>query len=186
MVNIYEVPVNDFIERLAEELKKLEQIKAPDWSIFVKTGRHKERPPAREDWWHVRCAAVLRSVYKLGPIGVSKLRRKYGGKKNRGHKPEHSYPGSGSIARKALQQLEAAGLVKQHEKGVHKGRVITPKGVSLLEKTASKMLGGVPKKNASKLKASEKLAEKELQAKEDAKTKKEDSPAEKKAENAKK
>ena len=45
-------------------------------------------------------------IYRHGPIGVSKLRTKYGGKKNRGHKPEHFYKGSGSVARKVLQQFE--------------------------------------------------------------------------------
>ncbi|MEK6939747.1 MAG: 40S ribosomal protein S19, partial [Nanoarchaeota archaeon] len=41
-----------------------------------------------------------------------------------------------SHIRKILQQLEKSGLVKQTEKGVHKGRILTPKGTSFLDKIA--------------------------------------------------
>ena len=81
MKSIYNVPQGELIEKTALELKKIQSIKAPIWSEFVKTGAHKERAPARNDWWHVRAAAILRTTYNLGPIGVSKLRSKYGGKK---------------------------------------------------------------------------------------------------------
>jgi small subunit ribosomal protein S19e len=134
MATINDVDTNELIEKAAEGLKKSENVVAPDWSIFVKTGRHKERPPAEIDWWFKRAAAVLRKVYLLGPIGVSKLRTHYGGKKDRGSKPEHFYKGSGKIIRLILQQLEKDNLIKYEEKGVHKGRVITPKGRSFLDK----------------------------------------------------
>lgn len=138
MANIYDVDTNQLIENAAEELKKL-GFKKPIWSDFVKTGVHKEKPPINPDWWYFRLAAVLRSVYRMGPIGTSKLRTKYGGKKNRGHRPEKTFKGSGSIIRKALQQLEESGFVQKNEKGVHKGRIITPKGKSFLDKIAVKM-----------------------------------------------
>ena len=73
---------------------------------------------------------------KLGPVGVSKLTVKYGGKPNRGHKPGRFRRGSGSIARKILQQLEKAELVRQTSKGVHKGRVITKKAAEMLNSAA--------------------------------------------------
>lgn len=129
---LQEVPVNDLIEALAIELKNVKDIQPPEWAGFVKTGMHNERPPARQDWWHVRAAAVLRKVDRLGPVGVEKLRVKYGGKKNRGHKPERFYKASGNILRKVLQQLEKAGLVKKQDKDVHKGRVITPAGKKMI------------------------------------------------------
>src|SRR3989338_1228886 len=113
--------------------------------LILKTGMHKERPPVDEDWWYFRSASVLRNIYRFGPVGVSKLRTKYGGKKNRGVKKEHFYKGSGSILRKSLQQLEKAGFVKFAEKGVHKGRVITPKGKSFLDKIATQLYGLKPK-----------------------------------------
>ena len=136
MPKMFEVNPSELIEKVAVELGKDSEIKSPDWANVVKTGRHKERPPVNADWWQVRAASVLRSVAKLGPIGVSKLRIKYGGKRNRGHKPSHFYKGSGNIARKILQQLEKAGLVRQAQKNTHKGRIITAKAAALLNKAA--------------------------------------------------
>ena len=145
MVSALAVNTNDLIERASKQLAEQKLVQPPQWALYVKTGRHKERPPLTDDWWYVRSAAVLRSIYKLGPIGTSKLRTKYGGRKNRGYKPEHHYKGSGAIIRKILQQLETAEFLKQAEKGVHKGRVITPKGKSFLDKIAVQMIKEVPK-----------------------------------------
>jgi len=140
MVTKYdEVPVNDLLSEAAKLLKEKDELAAPEWAAFAKTGVHKERPPVDRDWWFVRAAAVLRSVEKLGPVGVSKLRVKYGGRKNRGVRPEQFRRGSGSIIRHALQQLESASLIKKVEEGVHKGRVITPQGVKLLAAAAKKL-----------------------------------------------
>ena len=136
MTHILVVNPNALIDKAAEELKKQSLVEAPQWSQFVKTGHHKQRLPVNEDWWFHRSAAILRSVARLGPVGTQKLRTKYGGKKNRGHKPEHVYRASGSIIRKILQQLEKSELVKQDERGNHKGRVLTPKGISFLDKIA--------------------------------------------------
>ena len=158
---MYDVKPEEFIEALAEELKSFKEIKAPVWAAFVKTGVFKERPPVKEDWWYMRVAAVLRSVAKLGPVGTAKLRKKYGGRKNRGVKPEHFFRGSGSILRKSLQQLEAAGFVKQEEKGVHKGRVITPKAASLMDKLAAKMIN-VNKTNKKEKVQAEPVKEKKV------------------------
>ncbi|MBI2650742.1 30S ribosomal protein S19e [Candidatus Woesearchaeota archaeon] len=148
MTTMYDVDPQGLISETAEELKKIPEIKAPLWASFAKTGMHKERPPANEDWWYMRTASVLRTVYRFGPVGVSKLRTKYGGKKNRGVKKEHFYKGSGNILRKSLQQLEKAGFVKFVEKGVHKGRIITPKGRSFLDKIATNIHGIRPKQEA--------------------------------------
>ena len=113
MGTIYNSDPSELIEKTAEELKKVESIKPPVWAPFVKTGVHKERPPVKSDWWYMRAASILRQIYRFGPIGVSKLRVKYGGKKNRGYKPEHFYKGSGNIIRKIIQQLEKEDFVKK-------------------------------------------------------------------------
>ncbi len=139
MATIYDSDPQELVEKTAKELKKIPEIVAPEWAPFVKTGMHKERPPVNGDWWHTRTASILSKVYRLGPIGVSKLRTHYGGKKNRGVKKEHFYKGSGNIIRKALQQLEKAGFIKFAEKSVHKGRIITPKGRSFLDRIASEI-----------------------------------------------
>ena len=139
MVSAFDVSPGKLIEKTASELKKIESIKPPAWSKFAKTGTHKERPPVDPEWWYVRSAAVLRKVYVHGPIGVSKLRTKYGGKKNRGFKPEAVFKGSGSIIRKIMQQLEKADLIRKIDKGVRKGKVLTPKGKSFLDKVAKQV-----------------------------------------------
>ncbi len=139
-LNPLSVDANQLIELLAKELHSIPQIKPPTWAPFVKTGAHKERPPARSDWWYVRTAAVLRTVARLGPVGTSKLRTKFGGKHSRGYKSERFARGSGSIIRKAMQQLEKAGLIKQAAKGVHKGRVITEKASAMLSTLALKAM----------------------------------------------
>lgn len=136
MTHILSVEINPLLLTVADELKKQKLVQPLEWSIFVKTGRHKERLPENPDWWYFRSAAILRSIAKSGPVGTQKLRTKYGGLKGRGHKPERFYKASGSIIRKILQQLEKSELVKQDKVGNHKGRVLTPKGISLLDKIA--------------------------------------------------
>lgn len=129
---MYDINPSELVQRVAQELKKVEGLKPPDWAPFVKTGMFKERPPVKKDWWYERSAAVLRKVAKLGPVGVSKLRTQFGGRKNRGVAPEHFYKGSGSILRTILQDLEKAGLVKSGGKESKKGRVLTQKGAKVL------------------------------------------------------
>ncbi|WP_297500962.1 30S ribosomal protein S19e [Thermococcus sp.] len=136
MATVYDVPGDLLVERVAQALKEVEEIKPPEWAAFVKTGKHKERIPEQEDWWYHRVASILRKVYIDGPIGIERLRTWYGGRKNRGHAPEHFYKAGGSIIRKALQQLEKAGLV---QKVPGEGRVVTPKGQGFLDKIATEL-----------------------------------------------
>ncbi len=161
MTTVYDVDASELIEKAAEELKSVNEIKAPSWASFVKTGMHKERPPIKKDWWHTRCAAVLRSVYTRGPVGTSKLRTKYGGKKNMGHRPDHFFRASGAILRKALQQLEKAGLVEQVSKKGNKGRMMSAKGKAFMDKIASKIVltGKKPEQKVEKPMAIEKKVE---------------------------
>ena len=137
---IHDVNPTLLVERAAEELKKDATFKAPVWAKFVKTGMSRERSPMQNDWWHIRQASVMRKIFILGPIGTSKLRRKYGGRKNEGMAPERFHISAGNHLRKMLQQLEKAGFAKQTQKGIHKGRVLTPKGQAFLEKIASDLL----------------------------------------------
>ena len=151
----YDVPINELILKTAEELEKMSDITPPIWADFVKTGVHKERPPVQKNWWYVRAAAILQTLQAKGPIGVSKLRTKYGGKKNRGAAPEKFFRASGNIIRKVLQQLEKAGLAGKAEKGTHKGRIITQKGAKLLGKAAEDLMKEkkitIPKKSTEEL-----------------------------------
>ncbi|MFH1127326.1 MAG: 30S ribosomal protein S19e [archaeon] len=134
MTTVYDVEPNKLIEETAKLLKKDEAIKPPEWSYFSKTGAHKQKVPTERDWWYVRVAAVFRRIY-VEPQGVQRLRRAYGGRKNKGYKPERFVIGSGSIARKSLMQLEKAGFVKKEKVG----RAITPKGRKFLDNLADKL-----------------------------------------------
>ena len=71
LTNVNEVPADLLIEILASKLKDENIVTPPEWSNFVKTGSHAERPPQSDDWWYVRCASLLRKVYLHGPIGLS-------------------------------------------------------------------------------------------------------------------
>jgi small subunit ribosomal protein S19e len=132
MTTVFDASADHLIRKVAEELRKRKEITPPAWASFAKTGAHKEMPPEDPDWWFVRVAAVLRRVYVDGPLGVERMRSFYGGKKNRGSKPNAFRKGSGSILRKSLQQLEAAGLVL-HDKT---GRRVSPAGMAFLDNMA--------------------------------------------------
>lgn len=133
---MYDVSANALINDLSEKFKK-ENIEVPEnLKIYVKTGTHKEKAPDNNDWWYVRVAAVLRKIAIKGPIGVTHLSAEYGGKKDRGSSPYKAVRGSGSVARKAVQQLESLGYIKKEKKG----RVVTGKGRSLLDNAAYKVM----------------------------------------------
>lgn len=121
------------MSKLIDELKNMKEVQAPEWAVFVKTGVSKERPPINPDWWEIRAASVLNKVLKYGPVGTNRLSKQYGGKQNRGHRPDVKKRGSRNIIRKVLQQLEAANLIKQVESPSF-GKVLTKEGKELLNK----------------------------------------------------
>lgn len=136
MPSVYDIEPIELIKKASEELRK--DITVPEWANYVKTGPSKERPPLQQDWYYYRAASILRKIYMLGPVGVNKLRVKYGSKKNRGMQPAIFKKSSGKIIRSILQQLEKNGYIKQVQKGSHKGRIVTPKGKSFLDKLSGK------------------------------------------------
>jgi len=129
----WDVPADLLISKLAGYLKSNRLVTPPDWARYAKTAVHRTRIPSDPDWWYARCASILRKLYVHGPTGVSRLRSEYGGRRRKGLMPPRRHKGGGSIARKALQQLEAAQLVVKQDK---KGRALSSKGRSLLDATA--------------------------------------------------
>jgi len=117
---------------LAEALKKMPEFKKPEWVDYVKTGADKARPNVDPDFWYKRAASILRQVYIKGTVGVSRLRTRYGGRKDRGMKPAEFKKSGGKIIRLILQQAEAAGLLEK-SKSKKAGRMLTEKGKQLLE-----------------------------------------------------
>lgn len=138
-MNVQQYDGNALVSQLATDLKELPEFAIPDWAQFVKTSVARERPPVSQDWWYARVASVLRTVALKGPVGVNKLRRKYGGKQRRGYKPATFARGSGKIIRVALQQLEKSGMIKQTVVDGHKGRVLEKKGIEFIAASAKKL-----------------------------------------------
>lgn len=133
MVGVKFVPPKLLIEALAEHLKEnVKEVQPPEWAFYAKTGCFKDRVPDDPDWWYKRCASLLRKLYLCGPVGVERLRTAYGGRTRNTMKRKHFKKAGGSAIRKALQQLEKAGLVEK----TPKGRVLTSKGRSLLDRIA--------------------------------------------------
>jgi small subunit ribosomal protein S19e len=145
---VSQVEKSKLIKQLSTELKKSKEVTPPSWATYVKTGTHRARPPKDNDWWYARAASMIVKTSSLGAIGVSKLRTQYGGKKRRGHQPPEFRRGSGSVIRKIFQQLEKSGYMKQQTKGVHKGRVLTPKGRSFMNTVAKAMIKNGPERLA--------------------------------------
>jgi len=134
MVTLKDVPADKLIAKLKEELKQVKEIQPLEWSYFVKSGVHNERPPQQEDFWYLRSASVLRRIYLDGPVGTERLRSYFGGRKGRGHRPARFRKASGSIIRKILQQLETAGLTEKNQN--KNGRKISNKGRKFLDRIA--------------------------------------------------
>ena len=139
MAKVYDVPSDVLISRLKDILKN-EDLPAPEWTSFVKTGSHADKPPQDKDWWHTRCASVLRKIYLHGPIGINDLRKEYGGGKPVGYGAAHHRDAGGAIIRNAIHGLEKLGYVEKVEK---KGRVVTKQGMQKLDRLATEILNEI-------------------------------------------
>lgn len=136
--SVYEMNPQEYNLKLAEALKKVPEFEEPDWIKFVKSSSSKERPIEDEDFWFKRSASILRQIYKKGIVGVSRLKTKYGSKKNRGMRPERFVRAGGKIIRTILQQCDKAGFTESIKsiKGTKEkrpGRKLTEKGKKFLE-----------------------------------------------------
>jgi len=133
MTTVFDVPAKELIDEVAKKLKADKVIQIPEANLYSRTGVHKENPPANSDWWYIRCASIMRKIYVKNVIGIEHLRAEYGGKINRGSKPHKARSGSGTIVRRAIQQLENAGYVTKMR---GKGRMLTGKGRSFMDNTS--------------------------------------------------
>ena len=122
MAKVYDVPSDVLISRLAGILKN-EDIPAPSWVPFVKTGAHADKPPQNREWWHTRCASLMRKIY--------------GGGRPSGYGAAHHKDAGGAIIRNAVQGLEKLGYVEKVEK---KGRVISKQGMQKLDRLSTEIL----------------------------------------------
>lgn len=137
-MTIYELPAQEYNEKLAEALKKIPEFQIPDWVRFVKSGPNKERPIDDLNFWYKRAASILRQIYLNKVVGVNRLRVRYGSKKNRGVRPEKFVKSGGKIIRTILQQSDKAGFteIAKSMRGIKSkkpGRVLTLNGKNFLE-----------------------------------------------------
>jgi small subunit ribosomal protein S19e len=135
MSNVYEVKAADLVRVASQRLKGM--MKKPGYVDFVKSGPGKERVPQERDFWFVRSASILRQVYLNGPVGVSRLRTRYGSRKEHVVHRRHHMRAGGSMIRDALIELERLKLVQNTKQG----RVITPQGRSFLDRIANELKG---------------------------------------------
>ena len=137
MAKVYDVPADELISRLTNVLKN-EEIPAPNWAMFVKTGAHADKPPQKSDWWYTRCASILRKIYLHGPLTVNDLRTIYGdGKRKMYYGARHHKDASGAVIRNAIHGLEKLGYLEKVEK---KGSVISRQGMQKLDKLSTEIL----------------------------------------------
>ncbi len=135
MKSVFDVPANKLIEAVAQKLKENDKIKPPEFMQFVKTGSHVEFAPEDKDFWYVRCASILRQAYVHGKVSVGGLRAHYGGRIKHWVRRAHHRDAGGAIIRKAMQQLEEAGLLEKKDDG----RVISGNGKKLLDGVAKEL-----------------------------------------------
>lgn len=140
-VTPYDIESGKFNAALALKLQEVPEFEMPEWAKFVKTGAGKARPPMELNWWYNRSASILHQLYIKGLVGVSKLRTRYGGKKDRGMQPAIFYRASGKVIRVILQQGEKAGMVEKF-KDKKAGRRLTKKGKLFLDEVAAEIKKG--------------------------------------------
>ncbi len=143
MAKVFDVPADDLISKLSDQLKKDKKINPPEWASYVKTGTHAEKIPQNRDWWYTRCASLVRKVYLHGPIGISDLKSYYGGRKRIGYNLDHHKDAGGAVIRNALQQLEASGYVEKKSKG----RSISSEGMKRVDRLATEIFKEISKLN---------------------------------------
>lgn len=131
-----DLSVSALVSAVARKLEAEKLVQPPAWAGLVKTGSHAERVPQSEKFWFERCASALVTASRR-PVGVQRLRNKYGGKTSNTLSRSHHRKAGGKSVRLPLQQLEKAGLVKKTKKG----RAVTPAGVSFISKAASASSG---------------------------------------------
>ena len=121
------------IGKIAEKLESGALVKPPAWAGALKMGPCNERAVLLQTVWFKRAASVLRTFYisEGKPVGVERLRNKYGGRKRHTVGRAHHRKAGGGVIRRVVMQLEAAGFVARA--GKNAGRVITAKGKKFVD-----------------------------------------------------
>src|SRR5437899_529363 len=107
-------------------------------------------------WWSVTVPAsvvlnwnIRSSTASFGVAAAPRREAENGRRRDDGSAPKHPRRGSRSIAREAMQQLEAMGLLTKTDK---KGRSISAQGRKLLDSLAHEILLELAKTNPDLMK----------------------------------
>ncbi|XP_002136766.1 40S ribosomal protein S19a-like [Drosophila pseudoobscura] len=144
-VTVKDIDQHAVTKAVAVFLKKTGKLKVPDQMDIIKTAKFKELAPYNPDWLYVRCASILRHLYRRSPAGVGSITKIYGGRKRNGVHPSHFCRAADGAARKALQSLEHARLVEKHSEG---GRKLSSIGQRDLDRIANQIV--VKQRDAAK------------------------------------
>jgi len=122
---VRDVPAHKWVKAMAQQFKREGKILVPTCTDFIKTSHGRERAPQNPDWYYMRCASVLRRIYKRPGTGYGGLSKAYGNRKNRGSMPERTIRAATGPIHWACKSLEGLKLIA---KGKGKGRIVTPEG----------------------------------------------------------
>ena len=122
---IRDVRASRWVRAMAAHFKQEGKLFVPNCTELVKTSHGRERAPQNADWYYIRCASVLRSIYLRPGTGYGGLSKRYGIKKNRGSQPEITSRASRGLLHWCCKSLEGLKLIA---KGKESGRVVTKDG----------------------------------------------------------
>lgn len=114
-----------WVKTAAAHFKQEGKLFVPRCTELVKTSHGRERAPQKQDWFYIRCAAVLRAIYLRPGTGYGGLSKRFGNKKNRGSQPEITTKAARGLLHWACRSLEGLKLVTKGKEG---GHVITKEG----------------------------------------------------------
>ncbi|KAJ9464656.1 40S ribosomal protein S19-1 [Diplonema papillatum] len=138
-VTLKDADAAKFVAAYAKHLKAQGKLEIPKWTELAKTGTMCELAPQDPDWFFNRVASVARQVYIRSGSGIGGLRKRYGGSYQKNCIRPHFQRAAGGPIRKALQSLEALGIL---EKKVDGGRQITAKGAQDMDRIAAGVVLG--------------------------------------------
>ena len=143
---VLDVPANKLINQVASFFKEKNIIKVPAYAPLVKTSRSNDCEPINPDYIFYKAAAICRKLYltKSKNLGVGSLRSMFSKKERRGSQPPKTFRAGGKIIRELVIQLKKAGYVsnygKDEEESTNYGLFLTKKGISELDKIASRLM----------------------------------------------
>eukprot|EP00657_Telonema_sp_P-1_P003578 TRINITY_DN1849_c0_g1_i2.p2 TRINITY_DN1849_c0_g1~~TRINITY_DN1849_c0_g1_i2.p2 ORF type:complete len:173 (+),score=86.80 TRINITY_DN1849_c0_g1_i2:169-687(+) len=114
-----------WVKTMAKHFKDEGKLFVPSCTEIVKTSHGRERAPQNNDWYYIRCAAVLRAIYLRPGTGYGGLAKRFSNKKNRGSRPEIYCKAATGLLHWCCRSLEGLKLLA---KGKEQGRVITKAG----------------------------------------------------------